>query len=264
MQNILSKYNTIAIIQARMRSSRLPGKSMMDIAGRPMLEWVIRRVKRSSLLNLVMVATTTDTSDNPIEVFCKKIEIPVFRGSMNDVLDRYYQAAKLQHADIIVRVTSDCPLIDPEIIDMTILALVENQADFACNRLPPPMKRTYPIGLDVEVVRFEALERAWRETNQNNEREHVMPYLYDKPGRFKVIKIDHAVDYGSMRWTVDTSKDLEFVRQIYAHLKGRDDFSWLEVLDLVKSRPELANINAGVAQKSYLDFDIRDSNKEID
>jgi spore coat polysaccharide biosynthesis protein SpsF len=244
-----------------MSSSRLPGKSLMDIDGRPMLEWVIRRVKYSKLIDRVVVATTTDTSDDPIEELCKKLEIAIFRGSMFDVLDRYYQAAKIQHANIIVRVTSDCPLIDPEIIDKTILALVVSQADFACNRLPPPMKRTYPIGLDVEVVRFEALERAWKEANLNNEREHVMPYLYDEPGRFKIEKIDHDVDYGSMRWTVDTKEDLEFVRQVYTHLKGRDDFSWLEVLDLVKSQPELTKINAGVTHKGFLDVDQRNPGK---
>jgi spore coat polysaccharide biosynthesis protein SpsF len=261
MSTKLLKPTIVAIIQARMRSSRLPGKTLMEIAGRPMLEWVIRRVKRSIQIDLVMVATTTDPSDDPIEVLCKKLETPVFRGSMNDVLDRYYQAAMQLQADIIVRITSDCPLIDPGLIDETIEVLIEKKADFACNRLPPPMKRTYPIGLDVEVVRFDALERAWQEANKNNEREHVMPYIYEEPGRFKVVKIDHAVDYGSMRWTVDTREDLEFVRQIFAHTKGRDDFSWLDVLDIVKSQPELSNINSGVTHKSYLDFDERDFNK---
>lgn len=261
MSNLLLRPTIVAIVQARMSSSRLPGKSLMEIAGRPMLEWVIRRVKRSRLIDLVMVATTTDTSDDPIEMLCKKLETPVFRGSMNDVLDRYYQAAKQLQADIIVRITSDCPLIDPGLIDKTIELLKEKEADFACNRLPPPMKRTFPIGLDVEVVRFHALERAWKEANKKNEREHVMPYLYEEPGRFKVVKIDHVADYGSMRWTVDTREDLEFVRQIYAHTKGRDDFSWQDVLDLLKRQPELTNINIGVSHKSYLDFDNRDPSK---
>ena len=261
MPEILLESNCVAIIQARMSSSRLPGKSLMNIAGRPMLEWVIRRVKRSSLIDLVMVATTTDTSDEPIEMLCKKLEIPVYRGSMNDVLDRYYQAARQLQADIVVRITSDCPLIDPELIDKTIKALQENEADFACNRLPPPMKRTYPIGLDVEVVKFNALERAWKEATKKNEREHVMPYLYDEPGRFKIVRIDYDVDYGSMRWTVDTKEDLDFVRQVYSYLKKREDFSWLDVLELMKNQPKLAEINRGVTHKSYLDVDNQNLNK---
>ncbi len=259
MQNILSESNTVAIIQARMSSSRLPGKSLVDIAGHPMLEWVIRRVRYSKLINLVMVATTTEPSDDPIEEICKKLQVQVFRGSMHDVLDRYYLAARKMKADIVVRITSDCPLIDSELIDKTIEALVATGSDFACNRLPPPMKRTYPIGLDVEVVRFEALERAWKEASQKNEREHVMPYLYEIPGRFKVVKVDHDVDYGSLRWTVDTQEDLDLVRKIFVLLGGRDDFSWLEVLEIVKNHPSLMDINSGVVHKGFQDVDKRNS-----
>jgi spore coat polysaccharide biosynthesis protein SpsF len=247
----------VAIIQARMSSSRLPGKVLQEAGGRPLLERMVERVQKATRIDETWIATTTEVSDDAIVDFCEARHIPCFRGNLLDVLDRYYQAALVCRADIVVRLTGDCPFIDPELIDETIAALQHEQADFACNRLPPPFTRTYPIGLDVEVCTFSVLETAWKNAREKHEREHVMPYLYEVPGRFKVIKLDYASDYGSLRWTVDTPQDLEFVRAIYAALDNRNDFGWQEVLQLVQTHPEIAEINANVQHKNMFDVDKR-------
>ena len=252
-----AKPKIVAIIQARMSSSRLPGKVLKEAGGRALLDRMVERVQKSSLIDETWVATTVDPSDDELAAFCEAHGLKYFRGNLMDVLDRYYLAALQAHAEIIVRLTGDCPFIDADLIDQTITALLENHADFSCNRLPPPLKRTYPIGLDVEVCTFAALERAWNEANEKHEREHVMPYLYEQQGRFKVVKIDHSEDLGELRWTVDTPQDLEFVRAVYAELHNRNDFSWLDVLKLVRAQPELAAINSGVQHKTMFDVDER-------
>jgi len=188
-----------------------------------------------------------------VERFCLAQEIPHFRGSLHDVLDRYYQAARRFEASVVVRITADCPLIDPVVIDQVVTALFGGQPtpqlDFATNRLPPPWKRSYPIGLDVEVCTFAALERAWKESKEAHQREHVMPFLYEQEGRFRVLVLEHTPDYGYLRWTVDTPEDLALIRQIYSRFDGKDDFFWLEVIDLFQREPTLAEINASVTPK---------------
>ena len=169
--------NTTAIIQARMSSSRLPGKVLLDIAGQPMLVRMVERARRARSIEQVVVATTTDPSDDPIEQLCAERGYDCFRGSLPDVLDRYTQAARQFEAHTIVRLTADCPLLDPAVLDLTVEALAGN--DFAANRLPPPWTRSLPIGLDVEVVTREALERAWHEAQERYQREHVLPYIYE-------------------------------------------------------------------------------------
>ncbi len=264
---------TVAIIQARRTSTRLPDKVLLDIGGKPMLTRVVERTRRALLLDEVVVATSIDPVDTAIEILCRERGFPCFRGSLHDVLDRYYQAARLYQAQVVVRLTGDCPMIDPGLIDDLVgqylggVEAVEGEAelpflyDFAANRLPPPWHRTYPIGLDVEVCSFQALERAWKEGSLPRHREHVMPYLYEEEGRFRVLVLNHKPDYGNMRWTVDTPADLEFARQIYARLGSKDDFTWLDVLSLVQSEPQLAEINAQTHQKDYRDIehDRRDS-----
>jgi spore coat polysaccharide biosynthesis protein SpsF len=279
------KHQTLAIIQARMTSSRLPGKVLLDIGGEPMLVRVVERARRAKTINGVVLATTTDPSDDTIVALCVERGYPCYRGSLYDVLDRYYQAARMFGAEVIVRLTGDCPVIDPGVIDELVdaflaplpLDLVSSSLspapfDFATIRLPPPWHRTYPIGLDTEVCTFAALERAWVEADQPHQREHVMPYLYEgihepgaryspskgklrdiyiSPRGFHVLVMDHDPDYGSMRWTVDTPEDLELLRQIYARFPGRDDFTWLEVLDLFQLEPELVRINADVHHKDF-------------
>ena len=275
---------TVAIIQGRMAASRLPGKVLLDIAGQPMLERVLTRARRARSLDLVVVATTVDPSDDPVETWCREHETHIFRGSMFDVLDRFHQAASKYEADVVVRITADCPVIDPELLDQTVKLINENWSlkpehfDFACNRLPPPWRRTYPIGLDVEVCTFAALERAWKESTEKHQREHVMPFLYEgvtfsgepvfletehcslNTGSslhgFRIAQLNHDPDYGSLRWTVDTSEDLELMRRVFAHF-GRDDFSWQDVLALQQSQPGMFSINADVIHKTAFDVDER-------
>lgn len=246
---------TIALIQARMSSTRLPGKVLKRSYGRTMLERMVERVRLSKTLQQVIVATTTDPSDDRIERFCQRQGIPVFRGNLHDVLDRYYQAAREFQADVIVRLTGDCPLIDPVLIDDVVQELIDKRLDFACNRLPPPFKRTYPIGLDVEACTFSALETAWKQATEKHEREHVLPYLYAVPGRFKISQLNYTEDLGHLRWTLDTPQDLLLLRRIYRQFQGRNDFSWLEVLALYKKNPRLFDINADVKHKTYLDVE---------
>jgi spore coat polysaccharide biosynthesis protein SpsF len=248
---------TVAIIQARMSSSRLPGKVLSDIAGQPMLARVVERARRAKMVDDVMIATTTDAADDPIEALCRERGYLVYRGSMFDVLDRFYGAARQAGAEVIVRVTADCPVIDPDVIDQVVAAFQTCAADFACNRLPPPWHRTWPIGLDTEVCSFSGLERAWKEAELPFEREHVMPYFYDQEGRFKVVVVEHDPDWGDQRWTVDTAEDLDLLRAIFHHFQGEDTFSWLDVLHLIQQQPELARINAGVRHKVGTEVDAR-------
>ena len=249
------EFHVVAIIQGRMSSSRLPGKVLADLDGQPMLLHVVERVRMAETVDEVIVATTTDPSDDPVAALCAARGIPCERGSLYDVLDRFYQAARKNHADIIVRVTADCPLIDPWVIDRTVREFVETGADFAANRLPPPWKRTYPIGLDVEVCSFSALETAWREAKAPHEREHVLPYLYETPARFHVHVINAEADYGHLRWTVDTPADLKAVRSLYALLGGRRDCTWQEILAIWQAHPELEQINQSVNHKKFDDVD---------
>ena len=242
---------TVAFIQARMSSNRLPGKVLQDIAGQPMLAWVVERARLAKSLDEVVVATSTDATDDTVASLCQHAGIPYYRGDLDDVLDRLYQAAQAHQAETIVRLTGDCPLIDPSVIDETVSAFYESYVDFAANRLPPPWKRTYPIGLDTEVCSFAALERAWKEADQPQQREHVLPYLYEEPGRFTIRVIDHDPDYGHYRWTVDTLEDLDLVRSIFQHLDDPKNFSWLEVIEIFKAHSELAEINAHVEHKKH-------------
>jgi spore coat polysaccharide biosynthesis protein SpsF len=270
--------NTIAIIQARMSSSRLPGKVMQDLGGKPMLLRAVERARRASLVHDVWVATTSDPSDDPIQELCNAEHIPFARGSMHDVLDRYYQAAKSSGAAAIVRLTADCPLLDPGLVDITIQAFLD-RADFAANRLPPPWTRSFPIGLDTEVCSLRALERAWNEAQEAYQREHVLPYLYEgvnfeqitrqppvgetyvlrgtSQRGFRVAQVHHFPDYGALRWTVDTPQDLTLVREIFSRLADKPEFGWLDVLGLFENDPSLAGINADVQHKTAFDVDSR-------
>jgi spore coat polysaccharide biosynthesis protein SpsF len=236
----------VAIIQARMGSSRLPGKVLQDIEGKTMLARVIERASRAKLMNEVLVATTDGKADDAIVEECRRLAVKVSRGDQDDVLDRYYRAAQLAKAEVVVRITSDCPLIDPAVTDKTIAAFLEMQPDYASNTL----QRTYPRGLDTEAMSFTALSRAWQEARQRHEREHVTPYIYEHPEKFRLLPVTADADYSSHRWTVDTADDLEFVRAIYARLKGNADFSGRDILDLLEREPQLIEINRSVKQKA--------------
>ncbi len=236
----------LAIIQARMGSTRLPGKVLLDLAGKPMLERIVSRCRQASTLDEVLVATTTQPADDRIADLCAAHNWPGFRGSEDDVLDRYYRAALQQQAEIVVRITGDCPLIDPEVIDLTVKKFLEHGAlDYASNSLD---RITFPRGLDVEVMSFNALTRAWHEDHNPAWREHVTPYIYRHPEKFRLLSVTNEVDYSHLRWTVDTPADLALVRKIYEHFGG-DDFSWRQVLALLAQHPQWLEINRYVAQK---------------
>jgi spore coat polysaccharide biosynthesis protein SpsF len=238
----------VGIVQARLGSTRLPGKVLEDLAGEPMLVRVLQRLSRAETLSASLVATTTQRADVAIVELCLRRGWACFRGSEDDVLDRYYRAAREQNAEIVVRVTSDCPLIEPRVVDEVVRAFLERegQVDYASTTWP---RRTYPRGLDAEVISFAALERAWREDRNPAWREHVTPYVYRNPEKFRICSLESDVDYSQMRWTVDTAEDLELVRRIYGHF-GHDRFDWREVLRLLEAHPDWLELNRHVQQKS--------------
>jgi glutamate-1-semialdehyde aminotransferase/spore coat polysaccharide biosynthesis protein SpsF (cytidylyltransferase family)/predicted dehydrogenase len=233
---------TIAIVQARMGSSRLPGKSLADIDGKPMLWHVVERVKRATTVDRVVVATSTEPADDAVEEMCQAHGIVCHRGSEMDVLDRFYDAARAEKAGAIVRITADCPLIDPGIIDQVVRRFERGDVDYASNA----MVRSFPDGLDVEVFSFNVLEKAWREARKPSEREHVTPYL--RTNRFRTANVENeAVVTGEYyRWTVDETADLEFVRAVYRRLKSKERFGMSDVLDLLRQNPGLERMNSDI------------------
>lgn len=241
----------VAIVQARLGSTRLPGKVLMDVVGETVLERVVRRVERFTLVDDVIVATSTLHPDDAIAKECARIGVPVFRGSESDVLARFAGAAAETDADVCVRLTADCPLLDPGVSDKIISVFIEadGAVDYASNKIP----QSFPRGLDTEVFSRDALERAEREARERYERVHVTPYLYRHPEIFSLISVTSEVDRADWRWTIDTAEDLEFVREIYSRLEGREDFSWEEVVALIEEETSLMWINAGVRQKELHD-----------
>jgi spore coat polysaccharide biosynthesis protein SpsF len=237
----------VAIIQARIGSTRLPGKVLLALAGKPMLAHDLNRVHRAHTLHEIVVATTDQPADDRVAGLCTQLGFPCFRGSEADVLDRYYKAAVESKADAIVRVTSDCPLIDPEIIDLVTEDFLSGQplVQYVNTAIP---KNTYPRGLDVEIARFDVLERAWLEDKNPAWREHVTPYIYRHPELFCIRGVCSDTDYSHLRWTVDTPEDFELVKRIYEHF-GHNHFGWREVLDVLKQNPEWIEINRNVVQK---------------
>jgi len=228
----------LAVLQARMSSTRLPGKVMAEVEGAPMILRQIERLRRSRRLQGVVVATSTDPSDDVLASVLALHDVAVHRGPLDDVLARYEGALRAHPAEVVVRLTADCPLADPEVIDATVDLLTGHGLDYAANT---PAHRTYPKGLDVEVARASALLRAAREAADPYEREHVTPYLYRHPEMFAQDFISQDIDEGEVRWTVDRPDDLEFVRAVYAALyPGQPGFGSEEVRAFVRSRPDLA------------------------
>jgi spore coat polysaccharide biosynthesis protein SpsF (cytidylyltransferase family) len=237
------KVKIAAIIQARMGSTRLPGKVMIEIAGKPMLWHIIDRLKRAELIHSIVIATTTKEIDKPIVKLAEDSGTGSYTGSEEDVLDRYYQAAKEFAVDAIVRITADCPLIDPRVLDRVIQRYLEGDCDYASNTL----KSTYPDGIDVEVFSYAALETAWKEARLASEREHVTPYIWKNPNKFRLANVENDVDLSYLRWPVDEKEDLEFVRQVYKHLyKEGHIFYMKDVLGLLEKYPDLKQINQGI------------------
>jgi spore coat polysaccharide biosynthesis protein SpsF (cytidylyltransferase family)/aryl-alcohol dehydrogenase-like predicted oxidoreductase len=239
---------TVAIVQARTGSTRLPGKILADIAGKPLIQRVLERTRQAALLDEVCLATTLSPADDPLADLARALGFTLFRGSEQDVLDRYYQAALTLGAETVVRVTGDCPFVDPGLIDACVRSRRETGCDYFSNAYPDA---SYPDGLDVEVFTFAALERAWREAALPSEREHVCPYIWKNPGTFRLAGLRNERDLSHLRWTVDEPRDLEFARALYALLPDPDGrFGMGEVLALLEASPGLAEINSGIQRNA--------------
>ncbi|WP_346887107.1 glycosyltransferase family protein [Clostridium sp. UBA1056] len=239
-----------AIIQARMGSTRLPGKVMKNIFGKTVLEHVVDRLRKSQLLNDIIIATTIGECDNKIAEEAERLSVNCYRGSENDVLSRYYNAAKENGSEIVIRITSDCPVIDPRIIDSMLERFIElyknNEIDYMSNTL----ERTFPRGLDAEIIPFEILEKAYNEADKQYEREHVTPYIYQNPETFKLIGFKNPINYSEYRWTLDTPEDFEVITRIYKELYKYDEmFYFDDIMNLMKRYPEIKNINDDIEQK---------------
>lgn len=225
---------TTAIVQARMGSTRLPNKVMMKISGLPLIELLLIRLAKSKEIDKIILATSEDPKNLPLVNHVQQAGYEVYQGSENDVLDRYYQAACFYRTDNIVRITGDCPLIDPEVVDKVISNFKAANVDYACNTNPP----TYPDGLDTEVFSFAALEATWKAATSSGDREHVTPYLRNS-GLFRLLNVAHAEDLSDRRWTVDEMEDYEVVKNIFDHFHPRKFFGLLDTLKLERKKPEL-------------------------
>lgn len=232
---------TLGIVQARMGSIRFPNKVMQPILGKPMIELLLHRLSLATRIDRIVLATSDHSRNQPLVDYVRKLGYAVYRGSEKDVLDRYYQAAKPHQPAAVVRVTGDCPLIDPVIVDAVVAAFHEGTVDYLSNAV----QRTFPDGLDTEVFSFAALERASQEANQLHEREHVTPYLRES-GNFSLGNYCYEKDHSAERWTVDEPEDLEIIRHVFTHFHPRLDFGWLEVLALRRQQPELFAANRHV------------------
>ncbi len=239
----------LGVLQARASSSRLPGKVLMPMAGAPMLERQIERLLRSRRMDKLVLATSDRSDDDPVAEIAARAGIELYRGSLDDVLDRYYQAARPHAPNHVVRVTGDCPLADWEVVDRVIGFAVDGDYDYASNTLNP----TWPDGLDVEVVKFAALETAWREAERQLEREHVMPFLTSRGDRFRLGSLESETDLSHMRWTVDEPEDYAFVCRVYETLfPGNPAFTTADVLALLAEQPELVTLNTGFQRNEGL------------
>jgi spore coat polysaccharide biosynthesis protein SpsF len=233
-----------AIIQARMGSTRLPGKVLMDVGGQSALGRVVRRVERAKLLDQIVVATSVAKGDDAVAAECVRLQVPCFRGTGEDVLDRYSRAAQAWPSDAVVRITADCPLIDAEVVDQTIEVFLNSGADYSSNT-----QETYPLGISAEVFSVQALDHAWRDARKGYEREHVTPFFYEHPELFRISSISAHGDYSRYRLTLDTKEDLDLIRAVYANFDNQDTMSWQDVVGLLERRPELAALNSHVVQK---------------
>ena len=231
-----------------MTSTRLPGKVLKTVLNKPLLEYQVERLRRVKLADEIVIATTTNEMDQPIIGLCKKMKVQVFRGSEQDVLARYYGAALTYNAAVVIRVTSDCPIIDPQVIDRVISLYNVNfpKYDYVSNRLQP----SYPRGMDTEVFSFKALKEAYSEARNEPEREHVTPFIYWQPERYKLGNVAYVQDESKHRWTVDTEDDFKLItiilESLYPHYR---EFNLEDILALFRQNPELLKINAHVKQK---------------
>ena len=235
----------IAIIQARSTSTRLPGKCLLHLFGKTVLDHIIDRLKIVPSLDGICVATTVNACDDAIVETAERAGVAVYRGSERDVLDRYYQAAGKEKADVICRITSDDPLKDPEVIEKVIQEFLNKDCDYASNTLRP----TYPEGIDVEVFSYAALKKAWQEGKLSSEREHVTPYIWKNPEKFSLHSVEHTENLSELRWTLDYAEDWVFIQQVYDFLYTENPvFAMEDVLDLLEAKPYLKDINSGIVR----------------
>ena len=255
MKGIFICMKVAAIIQARYGSSRLPGKILMDLCGKPVLQRVIERVRRSKYVNEVFVVTSIGRENLPVLRLCADLGVRVFAGAEDDVLDRYYQLAKLVKPDYIVRVTADCPCFDWELLDRALSAMSSN-TDYLSD-----FDETLPDGLDLEIVRFEALERSWHEAQMASEREHVTQYIRKHPEIFRLQNFCSPIEgIGHLRWTLVEAEDFTLIQSIYRHFiaEGKEDFLTGGILEYVQENPKLSQINAKYARNEGLAKSIRE------
>ncbi len=239
----------LAIIQARVGSIRLPGKVLMKLEDKTVLEHVVNRIKQSKLITEVIIATTTNKEDKKIVDLCKKNKIKVYRGSENNVLDRLYQTAKLYHPEHVVRITADCPIIDPKIIDDVIDYHLKNNADYTANTL----ELTYPDGEDVEVITFKTLKEAWQKANLASELEHVTLYIRNHTKDFVIKNLKHKVDLSFHRWTIDNREDYELIKIIYNHFYPKNKYFGMDmIVKFLSNNPQLLKINQQIARNEGL------------
>jgi len=244
----------LAILQARVSSTRLPGKVLKPIQGKPMLARQIERILRCRKIDKLVVATSQDPSDDAVEQLCAELGVACFRGSLNDVLDRFYQAARSIAPDYVVRLTGDCPLAEPELIDGVIEFALVGDYDYASNCL----EFSFPDGLDVEVFRFTCLEQAHREARLPSAREHVTPFIWRRPERFRIGAYKSDIDLSYLRWTVDEREDFELVSRIYEALYPTNPhFNRYDILALLEREPQLQTINACYARNTGLRKSLR-------
>jgi len=238
--------NVLAIVQARMGSTRLPGKTLIEIEGKPLLEHVINRIRYSKTIDDIIIATTTGPEDKAIVSMAEKLHVATYTGSSDDVLDRFYQAASLFSAKKIVRITADDPFKDPKVIDEIVNYFFSHpELDYVSNTIEP----SYPVGIDVEVFSYEALKTSWQEAESFRDREHVTPYIWCNPSLFKVANYKHTQQLSHLRWTIDTKEDLQMTREVYKKLYVEDEiFNMNDILQLINKHPHISDINSGVEQ----------------
>lgn len=233
----------VAVVQARMGSTRFPNKVMRTICGTPMIGLLLERLAKAKLVDQIVLATSENPRDDSLAKHIQGLGYSIFRGSEEDVLDRYYHAAKEAEAELVVRVTGDCPLIDPGIVDETIAVFLDSDVDYVSNNAPP----TFPHGLDAEIFTFQALETAWNKAKSPLAREHVTSFITES-GNFKQANYSYDTDYSEERWTVDEPEDFEVVQKVFEYFSPRVNFSWLDVVALSKKHPEWFVANRHIAR----------------
>lgn len=251
----------VAIIQVRTTSHRLPNKCLLKLFGKTILEHVVNRLKYAKTIDDICIATTINKTDDVIEQLATKGNIPCYRGQEDDVLDRFFQAAKFMKADVICRITADDPLKDPIVLDDMMAVYLDGEYDYVSNTLNP----TFPEGIDIEIFSFEALSRAWEEGRLPSEREHVTPYIWKNSDIFHIYSFENVVDLSFYRWTLDRAEDWVFIQQVYEYLyQDREMFYMNDVLVLLKKIPWLAEINSGIIRNEGYIKSIEEEKRKVD